>query len=216
MSHRSPISILGPLCCAALCLGGCGLDGILPELATDAGDPTQHVQAVIHPSKTRSLPAGVDELRIEIKDVLLRRKSDESWNILNDKPAVWSITDKVPEMPTFSAVPLAVDEYDALRVVFGRASITQNGNMQELLLVEPELTQEAVWNLDSDQGINLWLSVTGAVRQNAEGQWEAEPKLELLTSKADFSSEGLGGQNKEAKPEQKKQKPKPGAQNNRR
>lgn len=170
---------------------GCSLSGLIPELAKDAGEPTSHVQAVIHPSKTRSLPPGIDGVQIEVLDVLIRRKTDQSWNILNDKPAVWTIGATAHELPTFSAVPLAIDDYDGIKVVFGRAFVAQNGTQSPLEIPGSQVTQEGAWNLSRDQGFHLWLNLTDAIQQDAQGQWQATPNLELLTKNADFSGESI-------------------------
>lgn len=181
---------------------GCNLEGLIPELANNAGEPTLHVQAVLHPSKTRSLPAGVDEVHIEVKDILLRRKKDQSWNILNDQSASWSIDASGSALPSFSAVPIPVGSYDAVRVVFGESSVRQSGQALELALPEEGIIQEGDWELSSDQSFEFWLDVNGVFSQGSNGTWQAEPKLELKVRNADFSNEGLGmnqGSNRDAK-----------------
>lgn len=192
MSYRSSIHTLGFLALTALFpLSSCSLEGILPELDGNAGSATEHVQAVLHPPRTRSIPPQLQGIEIEVKDVLLRRSSDQSWNILNDKPAMWVLGDHATQLPTFSAVPMPRDAYDAIRVVLGSAFVIQNGQRIPMNLATKELTSEGSWQLFADKGIDLWLSVDNAVSEQG-GTWLASPSLEIATRDADFSNESLG------------------------
>lgn len=175
---------------ALLPLSACSLEGILPELDGNAGSATQHVQAVLHPPKTRSLPPGLQGVELQVKDVLMRRSSDKSWNILNDKPALWILGDHAAELPTFSAIPMPVDTYDAVRVVLGEAFVIQGGQRLPMALTSNELTLEGQWNLSTDQGLDVWINVDNAITAQATG-WQASPALEIATRLADFSSESL-------------------------
>lgn len=199
MSHSRSIHILGFVALlASFSLSGCSLEGILPDLDGNAGSATKHVQAVLHPPKTRSIPPQLQGLEIQVKDVLMRRKSDQSWNILNDKTATWRLGDHGADLPTFSAIPLPVDTYDAIKVVLGDAFVIQNGQRRPLLLAQTELTQEGTWKLSGDRGIDVWLSLANTVVQSGGG-WQASPTLELATRNADFSSESLEESSKEDK-----------------
>lgn len=191
MSPRSSIHTLGFLALIALLqLSACSLEGILPELDGNAGSATTHVQAVLHPPQTRSLPPGLQGVELEVKDVLMRRSSDQSWNILNDKAAIWTLGDHATQLPTFSAIPMPVDTYDAVRVVLGQAFVLQNGQRAPLSLGSKELTLEGQWKLDRDQGIDVWISVDNALVPQGSG-WQASPHLEVASRDADFSSESL-------------------------
>lgn len=191
MTHRSSIYPLGFLALSALLpLSACSLEGILPDLDGNAGSATQHVQAVLHPPQTRSIPPGLSGVELEVKDVLMRRRSDQSWNILNDKPAMWILGDHATELPNFSAIPMPVDTYDAIRVVLGDAFVIQNGQRMPMTLAEQEITREGQWTLDGDQGIDVWISVDNAIAPH-NGGWQASPSLEIATRDADFSSESL-------------------------
>lgn len=204
MSHPSPIHSLGFLALSALLpLSACSLEGIIPELDANAGSATKHVQAVLHPPKTRSIPPTLQGVEIEVKDVLMRRGSDQSWNILNDKPAMWILGDHATELPKFSAVPMPVDTYDAIRVVLGKGFVIQNGQRIEMSLQESELTQDGRWELSNDRGIDVWLSIDNAVTQQA-GKWQAKPSLEIATRDEDFSDETLDKPDKEQDNEQDK------------
>lgn len=198
MSHKSPISLLGALALFSLLpLTACSLDGILPDLDGSAGSSTKHVQAVLHPPKMRSIPPELEGVELEIKDVLMRRSSDQSWNILNDKTALWILGDHATPLPTFSAIPMPVDSYDAIRVVLGDAFVIQGGQKTPLSLEQTELTREGSWKLSGDRSIDLWISLDNTLVQRGSG-WQASPKLEIDTRKSDFSSETLPATDKEA------------------
>ena len=167
-----------------LSTSACGLlDNVIPETAGDSAGDSVVVAPNLSSSGTRSLPATITGVRVEVLDVLLHDPTRDAWYILNDHVSVWDLLDPGEEDGSFSGVPVLAGTYDQIEVVLGGAEVRENGSWHGVPLKTDSSIYFGEIVVEEDIALTVNFDLTDALIGDAAAGYVFAPKIDVTVER---------------------------------
>ena len=161
------------------CSNACSMEDIIPKTGFEAGERSALVSVDFVPLSINDLSGSFDNFRLSIIDVLIHRPTDDAWLILNDSEATYSISESEKHQIKWSAIPIAVGDYDAIQIVFEDAYIHAQDRWQPAELLRSEWTHEQTISIDENVTLEIGIDATNSIDGNSIDGWQIDPRMSL-------------------------------------